>query len=288
MKFSTNTIVTGLSLLLLTSCTSLDVLKKKNIHGNNFNTELARDYLKFADKEARQYDWVDSDHFAKKGIAASKGTNVLPEDLAKWDLKSNHRAELTHARSELVATLTSSNKHRFPKEAADAQAFFDCWVEEQEENWQPNDIVYCKKHYQDAIAKLHHVIKTVDQPTQVEVIRTEPKHEEKIEHIYKVHFDFDKADIVDSERHILDKIAKAHIHHKSKIHIDGYADDTGSDEYNDKLSLRRAESVKNYLTNSGVNKDVFDLHYHGKHHLAVKTPHGVKERANRRVEINLN
>lgn len=286
MKF-TKILLTALSMLLITSCANLDKLKKKPIHGNNFNDELSRNYLKFADSEAKQFDWRDSNHFAKKGLQAAKGQNVMPEELAKWNLTKEHRAELTHARAELISSLTDSNKAIFPKEAANAQAFFDCWVEEQEENWQEGRIVYCKKHYQDAIAQLHHVIKRSEVPKEVVVNVQKEKQEEKIEHNYIVYFNFDKSHINKSEHQALINAIEAHRKLGKKIHLDGYADDTGLDEYNDKLSLRRAESVKQYLINMGLSEDSFKVHYHGKHHLAVKTAHGVKERLNRRVEIKL-
>ncbi|MFN7039370.1 MAG: OmpA family protein [Alphaproteobacteria bacterium] len=277
------TLAIAISALLLTSCANLDILKKKPIHGNNFNAELARDYLKFADAEAKRYDWIDSDHFARKGRLAQKNKEVGPEDLAKWDLTPAHRAELSNAKSQLLASLTAANKIKFPKEAADAQAYFDCWVEEQEENWQQDAIVYCKDHFRDALSRLHNVIARAE-PAPV----TQAQVEEKPEYKFTVHFDFDKSDIVSSEEEILKKTVEAFNRLGSKkIHLSGHADDTGSDSYNDKLSLKRANRVKDYLTNSGLDKNVFEVHYYGKHKLAVPTPHGIKERLNRRVEIDL-
>jgi OOP family OmpA-OmpF porin len=37
-----------------------------------------------------------------------------------------------------------------------------------------------------------------------------------------------------------------------EIEIAGYTDDTGSDTYNQGLSLKRAESVRNYLLSRGI------------------------------------
>jgi len=278
------TLATAASLLLLISCGSLDGLKKKPISGNNFNSELARNYLKFADDEAKKYDWVDSDHFAKKGIAASKGEKVEPEVLSNWHINSDYIPELKDARAELVSSLTEHNKNKFPKEAADAQSYFDCWIEEQEENWQKSDIVYCKDHYKKAIAQLHHVVKIIQKPVISEPVKTVVE-EVKTENKFILYFDFDKYNIKSSEEDKLAETIKWHKKLGGKLVLSGHADDTGSDLYNDRLSAKRAEMVKSYLIKGGLKKSDFELHHYGKKRPAVPTVHGVKERLNRRVEI---
>ncbi|MGO0307670.1 OmpA family protein [Endozoicomonas acroporae] len=69
-----------------------------------------------------------------------------------------------------------------------------------------------------------------------------------------VYFGFDKADIDPPGRQALDKIADV-AKQQSDIHLTavGYTDSTGPLEHNRKLALRRAESVKQYLEERGVN-----------------------------------
>ena len=41
---------------------------------------------------------------------------------------------------------------------------------------------------------------------------------------------------------------------KVKLDIQGHTDNVGTDQYNDDLSLRRAESVKKFLVSNGIDE----------------------------------
>src|SRR5690242_585233 len=69
-------------------------------------------------------------------------------------------------------------------------------------------------------------------------------------------FAFDDATIADSEKPALDQFAKVanKYYPGSVITVEGFADPAGTQAYNKKLSARRAESVKDYLsTQAGLN-----------------------------------
>lgn len=66
-------------------------------------------------------------------------------------------------------------------------------------------------------------------------------------------FDFDKADIRADARSSLTKLADVlNAMDKSDVQIIGHTDAKGSDAYNDRLSERRAASVKTWLSEFGV------------------------------------
>ena len=66
-------------------------------------------------------------------------------------------------------------------------------------------------------------------------------------------FDFDKSVIKPEGRSKLDDIsAKAKGINLEVVIAIGHADSTGSDAYNQRLSVRRAESVKAYLVSKGI------------------------------------
>lgn len=70
-------------------------------------------------------------------------------------------------------------------------------------------------------------------------------------------FDFDKADIRPDARPVLSKLAEVLAAMKeSRVSIIGHTDSKGSDDYNDRLSNRRAISVKNWLSESGVTSEM--------------------------------
>lgn len=74
--------------------------------------------------------------------------------------------------------------------------------------------------------------------------------------LYTVHFDFDKYNIRDEDKPLLDKNAKwLNLNKKVKITIEGHADERGETEYNLALGDKRAKSVAKYLEALGVSKD---------------------------------
>lgn len=90
----------------------------------------------------------------------------------------------------------------------------------------------------------------------VRILTLERKQEERlrnvlVEKISLILFDFDKAEV--SERNLsLLRSAVSRITPSSSVLVRGTTDALGSEEYNDELSLRRAESVRNALITLGV------------------------------------
>ena len=68
-----------------------------------------------------------------------------------------------------------------------------------------------------------------------------------------IHFDFDQADILASDRPVLDRKASVLSSNAPlRIRIEGSTDERGSDEYNLALGMRRAGAAKRGLTERGV------------------------------------
>lgn len=66
-------------------------------------------------------------------------------------------------------------------------------------------------------------------------------------------FEFDADQLTSQGRQRLSRVAaKLKAQHISQIHIAGYTDPLGSEAYNQNLSQRRANSVKQYLADSGI------------------------------------
>ncbi len=71
-----------------------------------------------------------------------------------------------------------------------------------------------------------------------------------------VHFDFDRADVRPVDQPILDAFAAAvtGTYPDALVTVEGFADQAGSAAYNQRLSRRRADAVRNYLiNNAGMN-----------------------------------
>jgi len=74
--------------------------------------------------------------------------------------------------------------------------------------------------------------------------------------IPKITFDFDSYIIPDSSSSILSNITRVlKCFYDFKIDILGYSDSIGNDNYNVDLSLKRAESISNFLKNNNIEED---------------------------------
>ncbi len=101
-------------------------------------------------------------------------------------------------------------------------------------------------------------------------------------------FDFDKAVLKPAGKAKLDEVAsKVGGINLEVIIAVGHTDSVGSDAYNQKLSVRRAEAVKAYLVNKGIDKS--RVYTEGKGEAQPVADNKTKEgRAqNRRVEIEV-
>jgi outer membrane protein OmpA-like peptidoglycan-associated protein len=69
-----------------------------------------------------------------------------------------------------------------------------------------------------------------------------------------VHFDFNKATIRAEDMPILDQAAETLKEHGAiTVTVEGHTDSIGSEEYNQKLSVRRASAVRDYLAQHGID-----------------------------------
>ncbi|MCR0981370.1 OmpA family protein [Roseomonas populi] len=105
---------------------------------------------------------------------------------------------------------------------------------------------------------------------------------------YLVFFDFDRADLTDRARQIISEAAQAvSSTGTTRIEVAGHADRSGTPQYNQRLSMRRAEAVAAELTRRGVPRSAMSIQAFGESRPLVPTADGVREPQNRRVEIVL-
>ena len=72
-----------------------------------------------------------------------------------------------------------------------------------------------------------------------------------------------------------------------ELTVAGHTDSVGTDQYNDALSLRRAERVRDLLAARGIPPDSIRAIGRGKREPRVPAPDGTAEPRNRRVEITV-
>jgi outer membrane protein OmpA-like peptidoglycan-associated protein len=103
-----------------------------------------------------------------------------------------------------------------------------------------------------------------------------------------IRFDFDKSDIDPQYRDILNRIAGVLLTLKGySIYVYGYTDDVGTEEYNLKLSERRAQAVRDSLVKAGIDRTLIATRGFGKSDPRAKGDTTPARAANRRVEIGI-
>ncbi|GAB1430019.1 OmpA family protein [Ignavibacteria bacterium] len=101
-----------------------------------------------------------------------------------------------------------------------------------------------------------------------------------------VFFDYNKTDLKEESIPELERaIEFLKDNPELKISMEGHTDDQGGDEYNDKLSLRRAEAVKKYLSDGGIDASRISTKGNGKRMPLVKGSNDEARAQNRRVEM---
>lgn len=299
--------------LLSSGCLSnLERLERAPQAGTKFHQALAVDYLDFSRSEAEQYDWADSDFFALKGLKAARGERVEPVLVDHWDIPDAEKVAASQARSSLLELLSDDTIRHYPKVAAKAIFLFDCWLEQQEEEWQGEHINFCREEFYvllDYLAK--NMTTSEPHPLTVEEARqeqlreaTEKKEKAKKdmlrlssipEHFAKTKLDpkrvfFESGSTsldVEALQVVADVAESLRQIPRYEIILNAYSDRVGDPNYNLILSRKRAVIVKDALTKLGLDSTSITFYAFGEDRTRVPTPDNVPEHSNRFVEVNI-
>ena len=103
-----------------------------------------------------------------------------------------------------------------------------------------------------------------------------------------VFFDFDKSDLTDKAQEVVaEAVRTAKAGGFVKVLVTGHTDTVGSDSYNQALSIRRAQSVKDEMVHEGLDGSGIAIEGKSFHDPLVPTGPGVREPQNRRAVIDL-
>jgi OmpA-OmpF porin, OOP family len=235
-----------------------------------FLGQLAREYYGLADDRATDKDWADADYFARKSLAASKGDLVPPEDNRNWGIPGQAslgtRDEIEKQRQRLVRALDGGGRDKYPKLAAVTQAKYDCWVERREASYNPNFKSDCGRQFSSDISDL-------------EVLLHPPGP-------YHVYFPYNGRSLGPEAKQAVNQAAHDIPQDgTARAKIVGWADRSGSENYNMKLSDDRADAVRGQLITDGMAASRIDVTPKGESDPPVPTKDGVREPKNRVVEV---
>jgi outer membrane protein OmpA-like peptidoglycan-associated protein len=99
-------------------------------------------------------------------------------------------------------------------------------------------------------------------------------------------FDFNKYTLKPEAREKLAKVSGILLAYPNlKLQVEGYTDNIGSDEYNQKLSEERADGVRDYLVSQSVAEAGISAQGYGKTHPIADNSTNSGRAQNRRVEL---
>jgi hypothetical protein len=149
-----------LTLLAVTGCIGLGLEKARNTPppDTGYMKALYEGYLGLSDAEYREGDYLDSDLFARKAMAAAQGSALPPENPGLWQLSEEARRKLSGVRTRLLVAIGAPATEAAAPMRAEAQVMFDCWIQEKSEDRQPDDIARCREATLVALDALEELI----------------------------------------------------------------------------------------------------------------------------------
>ena len=224
--------------------------------------------------------------FTAKADLATAGTELEPE-AAAGPAQATIRARLVRA--------LAAGKDQFPEQAARAQADYDCWVLY---GAVPGAVAAgqaCKTALESSLPRLETTSRPAPPPVQSAPITaptpapaSAPAPAPVTGGSFTVYFEFDSWTLKAEQLKVLDDvISTARSGSQTIITIVGHTDTSGPSDYNQKLSVKRANVVVEALAQMGARRTALHASGVGETDLAVQTDDGVKEARNRRAVITL-
>ena len=101
-----------------------------------------------------------------------------------------------------------------------------------------------------------------------------------------VYFGYDRSNLTDAAQTLIEaRAAEAVEYDISSVTVQGNTDTSGSSAYNQRLSQRRAEVVRDALVAEGIDSSLINIQALGESNPARPTADGVREPLNRRTEV---
>ena len=258
----------------VTSGNKLEKAREVPVETDEYGETLHGGYLALSESEFHKGDYVDSDRYAERAMAAARNEPTEPEQIAARELRAELLNDLASARRRVVVAKFRGAKGTAPVDLANSQVSYECWMEEQEEDFQSDDIAACRDKFFVVIAAAENSLK--------EEVRLEPIVADPIR--FDVFFDFDSTELSPlTVKLIREIVASMDLFRKPLIAITGHADQSGTENYNFELAKKRAQAVADAFT--GLNITLAGVYSLGEEAPLLDRPDAAPEDLNRRVTI---
>lgn len=264
--------------------------------GDAFHKALHNDYVTLAQSEINQADRGSTDYYNTKARHAAANDKVLPTKMNERKIPAAYVQELTAARGDLMRVLDAGGATRAPKESSRAQTQFDCWMEQQKENFQPQDIADCRGGFLIALNEASGIVYAKAKPMAEPMVAKTPAPTPAKAAVqtasvevgsFTVYFDHNSSALNAKAMTVSDEIAnRVKDTQATSVLVSGFTDRSGTLEYNRSLSERRTAAVVAAIKKIGIRPEV-DYRSFGENRSAVETADSVREWQNRRVLVTL-
>jgi outer membrane protein OmpA-like peptidoglycan-associated protein len=205
-----------------------------------------------------------------------------------------------------LAAALAAGKDKFPEEAARAQSDYDCWVLFGMVPAAAPNAAACKGQLDVSLPRLEvaarggaaPMLPTAPAPAPVmpapapAPVTTAPvppaAPAPASSTTFTTYFEFDSWTLTAEDLTVLTNVINtARTGGQAHITVVGHTDTSGSNEYNQRLSVHRANVVVEALVDMGARRNAIQASGVGENDLAVQTGDNVKEAKNRRAVIDL-
>ncbi len=256
--------------------------------GGDFQQALHRNYVALAQLEIDEAHPEATSYYDTKARQAAANLQVMPTKMDERSIPAPFVKELTEARAQMMRVLNAGGATRATEPTARAQTQFDCWMEEREENFQPEDIANCRVGFLNAIDEASRVVfaEVKPMPKPKVAVKSPPSPTLEVAS-FSIYFDHDSSTLNNNALAMKSDIAARIKETKAtSVTVNGYTDRSGTREYNRLLAERRAATVADALEATGIKPTVGTQSF-GEDRSAVQTPDDVREWHNRRVVVTL-
>jgi outer membrane protein OmpA-like peptidoglycan-associated protein len=290
----------------LTACSSDDDAGT----GSPFTQALAKDYGELsvqagalpAGPAAESSFWDSLNPFADSNSSSEILAKAFTTkaDLANAGTEPDLEEASGPARATLrtrVERAVAAGKDQFAEQAARAQTDYDCWVLFGTVPSAAPASQTCRVALDSSLIRLENAgnpslsppsAQSEPAPAPVSTPTPQAAPVAKVSSDFTVYFDFDSWTLKAEQLKVMDAvIVGARAGGQTNIAIVGHTDTSGSSEYNQKLSVRRANVVAEALVQMGARRTALHASGVGETDLAVQTENGVKEAKNRCTVISL-
>lgn len=241
---------------------------------------------KMALKNARDLNMSGSDRkqtitYAREAVQAAEDARIITirkikaeDEAANQQARVNAEQDAQHqAEKRAQADAAAAEAERRAKEAREAQrqAEMNAQAAQQTAQTAQEQAARARERLR---AQLNAVLQTTETARGL------------IVNMSDVLFDFNKYTLKPEAREKLAKVSGILLAYPGlKLQVEGYTDNIGSDEYNQKLSEQRADGVKDYLVSQSVAESNVTAQGFGKTHFVADNSTNEGRAQNRRVEL---